>query len=484
MDSSGPAVSSNPLFNATASAPPSVVDKTVDSSSNTLNNKKFSDVLGKQQASDKANHSEHSASDSLNSGKSLPNVATSDAESFNVGVNVGADAEMAAGFQVLLMAEGGKSLPAEGFGLPLLAGANAFYSEELTVNHTGETLASATQQQLSGGVDAAAATVIPELNVQGFVVGNVATEVGLAGFNPASANQAALVASSAPLAGLQIMGMGHKGSGFKGEGLNAAGQRVEGQKGQSSFTAFNTSTAASTATAVLPTELDTDVANKPVTGLVANSSITTRPSAELTGQLQASLTQSSALAVEPTSGGAATESVSSFNTLLTTETPQAHRANAQASIQATVPVEVGKPGWSDTVMQRVMWMSSQQINKAEIALDPPELGPLQVRISTNGDQTTVSFTSQHGTVRDALDQGLPRLREMMDNQGLNLADVDVSDQHQQQQSQAQAQAQENNNGEAALTDTSVDIDDVNVDQQTNLAQPSEMKPLSLIDQYV
>jgi flagellar hook-length control protein FliK len=161
--------------------------------------------------------------------------------------------------------------------------------------------------------------------------------------------------------------------------------------------------------------------------------------------------------------------------------PQAmtYRDVSSTAFQASVPVEVGKPGWSDNVMQKVMWMSSQQINKAEIALDPPELGPLQVRISTQSDQTTISFTSHHGSVRDALDQGLPRLREMMAEQGIDLADVDVSDQRafdrqaeEDHESQASAQA----SGELGQDGI---IDEPLVEQQ----QGGEQRQLGLVDQY-
>lgn len=112
-----------------------------------------------------------------------------------------------------------------------------------------------------------------------------------------------------------------------------------------------------------------------------------------------------------------------------------YRDTSMPSWQADVPVTVGKQGWGDAVMQRVMWMSSQQVQTAEIALDPPELGPLQVRVSNQGEQTSVVFSSQHAQVRDALDQSLPRLREMMEEQGVDLADVNVSDQGFQGQEQ-------------------------------------------------
>lgn len=101
-----------------------------------------------------------------------------------------------------------------------------------------------------------------------------------------------------------------------------------------------------------------------------------------------------------------------------------------AKVETLHPVQtpVGKAGWSEAVYKQVMWMSSQQMSRASIALDPPELGPLHVQISTHQDQTSVVFTSAHSSVRDALDQNIARLREMMENQGLDLVDVNVADQ--------------------------------------------------------
>jgi flagellar hook-length control protein FliK len=38
----------------------------------------------------------------------------------------------------------------------------------------------------------------------------------------------------------------------------------------------------------------------------------------------------------------------------------------------------------------------------------------------------VAFSSRHADVRDAVEQALPRLREMFEDKGLNLSDADVS----------------------------------------------------------
>jgi flagellar hook-length control protein FliK len=96
-------------------------------------------------------------------------------------------------------------------------------------------------------------------------------------------------------------------------------------------------------------------------------------------------------------------------------------------VQTAVPTPLGQPQWSQAVGDRVLWLAAQNITSAEIHLNPKDIGPLQVNVSVNQDQATVSFTSHHAVVREVLDQSLNRLREMFTEQGLNLANVDVSE---------------------------------------------------------
>lgn len=105
--------------------------------------------------------------------------------------------------------------------------------------------------------------------------------------------------------------------------------------------------------------------------------------------------------------------------------------------QAGVPVPVGQPQWSQAVGEKVLWLAAQNVSAAEIRLDPPDLGQLHVKVSVNQDQATVTFTSPHPVVREALDQQLNRLRDMFSEQGLNLVNVDVSDRSAPQHGQDQ-----------------------------------------------
>ena len=94
--------------------------------------------------------------------------------------------------------------------------------------------------------------------------------------------------------------------------------------------------------------------------------------------------------------------------------------------QISVPVQ--QPQWSHQLGDRVQWMIGQNLHQADIQLSPPELGALKVHIQMHGDQASVTFSSPHAQVRDALDAATPRLREMMHEAGLTLGDVNVSGQ--------------------------------------------------------
>lgn len=126
----------------------------------------------------------------------------------------------------------------------------------------------------------------------------------------------------------------------------------------------------------------------------------------------------------PTLASAGNPALDVLTRLSETQSSPAARAFV---VQTGVPVTVGQPQWGQAVGDKVLWLAAQNVSAAEIRLDPPDLGPMQVKVSVNQDQATVSFTSPHPVVRDALDQQLNRLREMFTEQGLDLVNVDVSD---------------------------------------------------------
>ena len=97
---------------------------------------------------------------------------------------------------------------------------------------------------------------------------------------------------------------------------------------------------------------------------------------------------------------------------------------------------VQSQAWSQGLTEQVAWMMRGNIQSAEIRLNPANLGPLEVKLSIEDDVARLSFVSSHAPVREALDAAMPRLREMLEQQGISLADVDVSEHSEQEQQSA------------------------------------------------
>jgi flagellar hook-length control protein FliK len=71
-----------------------------------------------------------------------------------------------------------------------------------------------------------------------------------------------------------------------------------------------------------------------------------------------------------------------------------------------------------------------------LQLSPADLGPVQVHITLQAGQASVWFGANHADTRAALEQSLPRLRELFAGAGLPLTDSGVFREPPQQQQAA------------------------------------------------
>jgi flagellar hook-length control protein FliK len=94
---------------------------------------------------------------------------------------------------------------------------------------------------------------------------------------------------------------------------------------------------------------------------------------------------------------------------------------------------VGSPAWQDEVGTHLTWMAQKGLETGSLRVSPEHLGPVEVNISVQNGAASVWFAANHPDTRAALEQALPRLREMFANQGMNLADSGVSRQSLSQQ---------------------------------------------------
>lgn len=83
------------------------------------------------------------------------------------------------------------------------------------------------------------------------------------------------------------------------------------------------------------------------------------------------------------------------------------------------------------LVEKTGWLIEHKLDTAQIQLDPPELGPITVKIHTHQDQVSVTFVVNNPQVRDAMDQTLQRLKDLLQDQGIMLSHADVNGQRQQ-----------------------------------------------------
>jgi flagellar hook-length control protein FliK len=132
---------------------------------------------------------------------------------------------------------------------------------------------------------------------------------------------------------------------------------------------------------------------------------------------------------------------------------------AQTGVTAAsdhIPAPLGSTAWDNQVSQKVVWMVGGADQTASLTLNPPDLGPVQVVLNVNNDQATVAFSSATPEVRAALENAMPRLREMLSDAGVTLGQASVNanmpDQRQANTSQGQggdSQGRGNGHGNGA-----------------------------------
>ncbi|WP_433736628.1 flagellar hook-length control protein FliK [Pseudomonas putida] len=164
---------------------------------------------------------------------------------------------------------------------------------------------------------------------------------------------------------------------------------------------------------------------------------------------------------------------------------QAATPKTANAIPVNQPIAMHQSGWTEEVVNRVMYLSSANLKAADIQLQPAELGRLDIRVNMVPDQQTqVTFMSAHPSVREALDGQMHRLRDMFAQQGMGQVDVNVSDQSRGSQ-QGQDQAHQSQSGRTRASGGRVDsMDDELTPAIAEVAAPvTSVIGTSAVDYY-
>ncbi|GIU37833.1 flagellar hook-length control protein FliK [Shewanella schlegeliana] len=127
--------------------------------------------------------------------------------------------------------------------------------------------------------------------------------------------------------------------------------------------------------------------------------------------------------------------IDSVNQILATS------SRTQSSVAQWGPVSVSQsaplPQQSHEMLsplrEQLRFQIDQQIKQAELRLDPPELGKIELNVRLDGDRLHIQMHAANSSVRDALLMGLDRLRAELAMDHGGQIDVDINQGEPQQQ---------------------------------------------------
>ncbi|HWV63241.1 MAG TPA: flagellar hook-length control protein FliK [Oxalicibacterium sp.] len=155
-------------------------------------------------------------------------------------------------------------------------------------------------------------------------------------------------------------------------------------------------------------------------GKTTATAATKSTDADMAAAVQAAVAKSAEQATAPTSQNIAAVAVA------TTAALQQHVNELQDPQSNRLLPQVGTDDWNQSLGQKVVWMVQGAQQSATLTLNPPDLGPMQVVLHVNNNQATANFTAHQPEVRHALEAAMPRLREMLNESGIQLGQSNVS----------------------------------------------------------
>jgi flagellar hook-length control protein FliK len=147
------------------------------------------------------------------------------------------------------------------------------------------------------------------------------------------------------------------------------------------------------------------------------------------------LTATAGPALTPTSDG------TGATLQLTPDTTVAAATGSTAAGSAKIDAPIGTPEFNETLANHVSWMGGNNITGATLQVSPPQLGPIELRLSIEAGHAQVWMSSHNPATLDALQASSPKLREMLSSQGFQQVSVDVSQRSFQDNSSPYSQAQ-------------------------------------------
>ena len=144
----------------------------------------------------------------------------------------------------------------------------------------------------------------------------------------------------------------------------------------------------------------------------------------------------------------------SFESVMSKLTSNTVQSQKSITTLNTETIAIYRKDFADAVKDKVMVMINQKIQQVEIQLDPPEMGNVHVRVNLQNEQAAVQFVVQNQQAKEALEQNMGKLRDMLAENGVDVGDANIEQRQPGEQSQSasgEAGSQSgNNNAEQEL----------------------------------
>jgi flagellar hook-length control protein FliK len=154
---------------------------------------------------------------------------------------------------------------------------------------------------------------------------------------------------------------------------------------------------------------------------------------------------------------------------ISTTTPTSHGSEYR------IVTPVGSKQWESAIGNSLVVMTGSGRDRAELVLTPPQLGRVEVSITMKGDEASAVFVSANPGVREALENALPRLREVLADAGITLGQTQIGS---ESPGQSAADRQTGDNARRSAIGENRSMGDA-----SGVAPPSRVISRSLVDTY-
>ena len=170
------------------------------------------------------------------------------------------------------------------------------------------------------------------------------------------------------------------------------------------------------------------------------------------------------------------QAIDTFNPRASSEISQSQKTNTQLHNET---ISIFRKDFADAVKDKVMLVISQKLQQFDITLDPPELGNIHVKVNLQGEQASVNFVVNNQQAKDAFEQNMHKLKELLAERGVDVGDTNVEQQSHQSDNQDMNEEHNSENHGSGITMTGDASDAI----EHNLSAKMVNASTSAVDYY-